>query len=147
MQLLLNAVDVVQLELFAVATLVAASLFSMGFLLGRVSRGAATVKVPLEVIHALASARGGFGAATAPARAKGVSDKVLHEVEAVLDHVRHEKDFKKAQQYTLHELERIAHDHGNSPELTDLHGKVEHAHDKHDIEVALEEFIEHAKHH
>jgi hypothetical protein len=141
-----SAVDIVQFQFFAVATLVAAGLFSMGFLLGRVSRRAGSVKVPLEVIHALASARGGFSAARMPAHAKGVSDAVVHEVEAILDHVRHEKDFKKAQTYTLHELERVEHDHGASPELTELHGKVEHAHDKHEIEVALEEFIEHAKH-
>lgn len=144
---LLSALNVAQLELLGVAAVVSATLFSMGFLLGRVSRRAATVKVPMEVIHALASAHAGLSAAAAPARAKGVSDKVLHEVEAILDHVRHEKDFKKAQEYTLHELERIAHDHGTTPELTELHGKVEHAHNKHDIEVALEEFIEHAKHH
>jgi hypothetical protein len=143
---LFSGVDLVQFQFFAVATLVAACLFSMGFLLGRVSRRAGSVKVPLEVIHALASARGGFSTARAPAFAKGVSDKVVHEVEAVLEHVRHEKDFKKAQEYTLHELERIEHDHGASAELTELHGKVEHAHDKHEIEVALEEFIAHNKH-
>ncbi len=143
MQLLQN-VDVVQFEIFAVAALLSASLFAIGFLLGRVSGKTKSVKVPMEVIHALASAR--FAVPLAAPMAK-TSDAVLHAIEAVLDHVHHEKDFKKAQEYALHEIEKIEHDHGATKELEDLHGKIEHAHNKGEIEAALKAFIDHAKAH
>jgi hypothetical protein len=143
MQLLQN-VDVLQFEIFAVAALLSASLFAIGFLLGRVSGKTKSVKVPMEVIHALASAR--FAVPHAAPMAKA-SDAVLHAVEAVLDHVHHEKDFKKAQEYALHEIEKIEHDHGATKELEDLHGKIEHAHNKGEIEAALQAYIDHAKAH
>jgi hypothetical protein len=145
---LLTGVDLVQLEFFAVAALMSASLFSIGFLLGRVSMKGGTVKVPMEVIHALAAPR--FEASQRnfrPAANESKHDKILHAVEAVLDHVKHEKDFKKAKEYALHEIEKIAHDHGETPELHDLHDKVDHAHNKAEIETALQEFIDHAKSH
>jgi len=142
MQLLQN-VDVVQFELFAVAALLSASLFAIGFMLGRVSGRSKSVKVPMEVIQALASAR--FEPRVA-LRSK-TSDAVLHAIEAVLDHVHKEPDFKKGQAYALHEIERIEHDHGKTKELEDLHHAVEHAHNKGEVEAALKAFIEHAKHH
>jgi hypothetical protein len=143
MQLLQN-VDVIQFEIFAVATLLSASLFAIGFLLGRMSGKTRSVKVPMEVIHALASAR--FDVPRSAPMAK-TSDAVLHAVEAVLDHVHKEKDFKKAQEYALHEIEKIEHDHGSTKELEDLHHKIEHAHNKAEIEAALQAFIDHAKAH
>lgn len=145
---LLTGVDLVQLEFFAVAALMSASLFSIGFLLGRVSMKGGTVKVPMEVIHALAAPR--FEATQRnfrPAMNESKHDAILHAVEALLDHVKHEKDFKKAKEYALHEIEKIAHDHGETPELHDLHEKVDHAHNKGEIETALQEFIDHAKSH
>jgi hypothetical protein len=144
---LLNSINVVQFELFAVAAVASALLFSLGYALGRLSRASATVKVPLEVIHALASARFASAAPLPVHSAKGGQADVVHAVEAILDHVKHEKDFKKAREYALHEIEKIEHDHGETHELSDLHHKVEAAHNKHDIEVALQEFIDHAKGH
>jgi hypothetical protein len=143
-----EAVNLVQFEFFAVAALLSASLFAIGFLIGRVSGRGKAVKVPMEVIHALASAR----LETPRLFAKGAADKdakgdVVHAVEAILDHVHHEKDFKKAQEYALHEIDKIEHDHGETKELNDLHHKIEHAHNKGEIEAALHDFIEHAKGH
>jgi hypothetical protein len=143
MQLLQN-MNVVQFEIFAVAALLSASLFAIGFLLGRVSSRTKSVKVPMEVIHALASAR--FDVPRSAPMSK-TSDAVLHAIEAVLDHVHKEGDFKKAQAYALHEIEKIEHDHGSTKELEDLHGKIEHAHNKGEIEAALKAFIDHAKAH
>jgi hypothetical protein len=102
----------------------------------------------MEVIHALAAPR--FEATQRnfrPATNESKHDAILHAVEALLDHVKHEKDFKKAKEYALHEIEKIAHDHGETPELHDLHEKVDHAHNKGEIETALQEFIDHAKSH
>lgn len=143
----LEAVNLAQFEFFAVAALLSAGLFAMGFLLGRVSVNRRDVKVPMEVIHALATAR--FEAPRAASRSseKDHGADILHAVEAILDHVHHEKDFKKAQQYALHEIEKIEHDHGKTKDLEDLHHKIEHAHNKGEIEAALKAFIDHAKGH
>ncbi len=142
----LESVSLVQFEFFAVATLLSASLFAIGYLLGRVSTKGKSVNVPMEVIHALASAR--LEQPQMPRlHAKASKADLIHAVEVVLDHVKHEKDFKKAQEYALHEIEKIEHDHGKTKELEDLHGKVAHAHNKGEIETALHDFIEHAKHH
>ena len=138
---LLESVSVIQFEIFAVAAALTAILFATGFLLGRLTKSH-SVRVPMEVIHALASAR--FSSAPL---AKGSNDgKILHDIEALLHHVEHEKDFAKAKAYALHELDRIMHDHGSNAELKDLHHKVEVAHNKHDIEVALHAYIDHHKH-
>ena len=149
-----SSVSLVQFEVFAVAALLSAGLFSVGFLLGRVSKKGQSVKVPMEVLHALATTRFDAGRLDASRfDARGGRDKdshadaILHAIEAVLDHVHHEKDFKKAQEYALHEIDKTAHDHGATPELTDLHKKVEHAHNKAEIEAALHAFIEHGKGH
>ena len=145
---LIDGVSVVQFEIFAVAALLSAGLFSIGFMLGRVSRKGQSVKVPMEVLHALATSR--FDVRSL--EAKGGHDKdahaeaILHAIEAVLEHVHHEKDFKKAQAYALHEIEKIEHDHGATPALKDLHDKVAHAHNKGEIEAALKAFIDHAHH-
>lgn len=139
----LESVSLVQFEFFAVAALLSASLFAIGFLLGRVSTAGKSVKVPMEVIHALATARLDMPRP----QSKGSKADLIHAVEAVLDHVKHEKDFKKAQEYALHEVEKIEHDHGKTKELEDLHHKIEHAHNKGEVEKALHDFIEHAKHH
>lgn len=139
----LNTINLVQFELVAVAAVASAILFSLGYAIGRLSRASATVKVPMEVIHALASARFASAAPLPAHTAKGSQADVTHAVEAILDHVKHEKDFKKAQTYALHEIEKIEHDHGDTKELQDLHHKVEQAHNKHDIEVALQDYIDH----
>ena len=145
---LMDGVNLVQFEFFAVAALLSAGLFAVGFLLGRVSRRGQSVKVPMEVLHALATTRFDVSKLDARATSKGGhGEAILHAVEAVLEHVHHEKDFKKAQEYAIHELDKIAHDHGATPELTDLHHKIEHAHNKGEIEAALKAFIDHAKHH
>ncbi len=150
---LIDSVSPVQFEVFAVAALLSAGLFSVGFLLGRMSKKGQSVKVPMEVLHALATTRFDAGRFdVSRLEAKGGRDKdahadaILHAIEAVLDHVHHEKDFKKAQEYALHEIEKIEHDHGATPELKDLHGKIEHAHNKGEIEAALKAFIDHAHH-
>ena len=75
---LLESVSVVQFEIFAVAAALTAILFATGFLLGRMTKSH-SVRVPLEVIHALASAR--FSSAPL---AKGSNDgKILHDIEAL----------------------------------------------------------------
>lgn len=144
---LLETVSLVQFEFFAVATFLSASLFAVGFLLGRVSGRGRSVKVPMEVIHALATTRFDSTRLVASAAEKDAKADTLHAVEALLDHVHHEKDFKKAQEYSLHEIEKIEHDHGKTKELEDLHDKIEHAHNKGEIEAALKDFIDHAKGH
>lgn len=144
---LIDGVSVAQFEVFAVAALLSAGLFSMGFLLGRVSGRSRSVKVPMEVIHALATTRFDAGRAVAEARDKDVhGDAILHGVEAILEHVHHEKDFHKAQEYALHEIEKLEHDHGATKELKELHDKVAHAHNKGEIEAALKAFIDHHHH-
>ncbi len=144
---LLESVNVVQFEIFAVAAALSAILFATGFVLGRLTKNH-SVRVPMEVIHALATAR--FAAAPLanhkPQTKGGDDAKILHDIEALLHHVEHEKDFGKAKAFALHELDRIIHDHGSNAELKDLHHKVEVAHNKHDIEVALHAYIDHHKH-
>jgi hypothetical protein len=104
------------------------------------------------VIHALASARFDAGAMGARLHAKGAHDKdahadaILHGVEAILKHVHDEKDFHKGQEYALHEIEKLEHDHGATKDLKDLHDKVAHAHNKGEVEAALKAFIDHAHH-
>lgn len=139
----LETINVVQFEIVAVAVVASAILFSLGYLIGRVSRANATVKVPMEVIHALASARFASASPVLRPMAKGSQADITHAIEAILDHVKHEKDFKKAQEYALHEIEKVEHDLGDSKDLQDLHHKVEAAHNKHDIEVALQDYIDH----
>lgn len=144
---LINSVTLVQFEVFAVAALLSGGLFSMGFLLGRVSKSR-SVKVPMEVIHALATPRFDARSTVAPAREKDAhAEAILHGVEAILKHVHDEKDFKKAQAYALHEIEKLEHDHGATKELKELHDKVAHAHNKAELEAALQAFIDHAHHH
>src|SRR5262249_24123823 len=127
--------------------LLSAGLFSMGFFLGRVTKDR-SVKVPMEVIHALATTRFDAARMMPMARDKDThADAILHGVAAILKHVHDEKDFKKAQEYALHEIEKLEHDHGATKELKELHGKVEHAHNKGEIEAALKAFIDHAHHH
>ena len=138
---LLQSVSLIQIEIFAVATLLSTVLFATGFMLGRVTKSH-SVRVPMEVIHALAAAR--FSAA--PMAKDSNEGKILHDIEALLHHVEHEKDFAKAKAFALHELDRIIHDYGSNAELKDLHHKVEVAHNKHDIEVALHAYIDHHKH-
>jgi hypothetical protein len=143
----LNSMSVVQFEFFAVATLLSVALFSIGFLLGRTSRSR-DVKVPVEVLHALATARFQapvMAAAAAPAKSNK-EDDIEHAIEALLDHVEHkEKDFKHAKDYALHELDRIIHDFGETPDLKELHKKIEAAHNIPEIVAALKWYIE--RHH
>jgi len=135
---LLNSVSLVQFEFFAVAALLSALLFSSGFLLGRVSKNR-DVKVPMEVLHALATTRFEATKFTAKANDKDAKeDKIEDEIEKILDHVEHhEKDFKHAKEYALHELDRVIHDFGATPDLTELHKKVEAAHNIAEIVAAL----------
>ena len=134
----LSSVSVIQFEIFAIAALLSAALFSGGFLLGRVSKNR-DVKVPMEVLHALAATRFDAHKAVAQTREKdSKEDQIEHEVEVLLDHVEHkEKDFKHAKDYTLHELDRIIHDFGSTPDLAELHKKVEAAHNIPEIVAAL----------
>jgi hypothetical protein len=155
----INAVTNVQLEFFSIAALVSMVLFSGGFILGRSSK-TRDVKVPMEVIHALATARAMPSvAAPTPAAPKAAAhtaahepqadskeDKIEDEIEHLLDHVEHhEKDFAHAKAHTIHELDRIIHDYGATPDLKDLHGKVEHAHNIPEIVAALKWYI--TRHH
>jgi len=141
----ITAATTAQLEFFSVAALVSMILFSGGYLLGRSSKSR-DVKVPLEVIHALASARPMPSLAAAAPRADSKEDKIEDEIEHLLDHVEHkEKDFAHAKAHTLHELDRIIHDYGSTPDLKDLHGKVEHAHNIPEIVAALKWYI--TRHH
>ncbi|MCE9521059.1 MAG: hypothetical protein K8S25_01345 [Alphaproteobacteria bacterium] len=134
----LSSVELVQLEFFAVAAVLSMVLFSSGFLLGRVSKNR-DVKVPMEVLHALAATR--FDAPKFAVKANdkdAKEDKIEDEIEKILDHVEHhEKDFKHAKDYTLHELDRVIHDFGATPDLTELHKKVEAAHNIPEIVAAL----------
>jgi hypothetical protein len=137
----ITAATTAQLEFFSVAALVSMILFSGGYLLGRSSKNR-DVKVPLEVIHALASARSMPMMASAAPHADSKEDKIEDEIEHLLDHVEHhEKDFAHAKAHTLHELDRIIHDYGSTPDLKDLHGKVEHAHNIPEIVAALKWYI------
>ena len=154
----INAVTNAQLEFFSIAAMVSMVLFSGGFVLGRSSKSR-DVKVPMEVIHALAAARAVPAAAMHAAAAKveahaqahapqadSKEDKIEDEIEHLLDHVEHhEKDFAHAKAHTLHELDRIIHDYGSTPDLKDLHGKVEHAHNIPEIVAALKWYI--TRHH
>jgi len=135
---ILSEVSPAQFEFFAVAALLSALLFSGGFLLGRSSKSRA-VKVPMEVLHALAATRFDAGRVAVKAQEKeSKEDQIEHEVEVLLDHIEHkEKDFKHAHEYALHELDRIIHDFGATPDLTELHKKVEAAHSVADIVAAL----------
>ena len=144
----INALTTAQLEFFSVAALVSMILFSGGFLLGRSSRNR-DVKVPLEVIHALASARvmphvsskAVRADASAP-KADSKEDKIEDEIEHLLDHVEHhEKDCAHAKAHTLHELDRIIHDYGSTPDLAELHKKVEATHNIPEIVAALKWYI------
>jgi len=134
----LSSVSPVQIEIFAVAALLSAMLFSVGFLLGRVSKNR-DVKVPMEVLHALAATRFDTAKfAVKPNDKDAKEDKIEDEIEKILDHVEHhEKDFKHAKEYALHELDRVIHDFGATPDLTDLHKKVEAAHNIPEIVAAL----------
>jgi hypothetical protein len=137
----ITAATTAQLEFFSVAALVSMILFSGGYLLGRSSKNR-DVKVPLEVIHALASARSMPMMAAAAPRADSKEDKIEDEIEHLLDHVEHhEKDFAHAKAHTIHELDRIIHDYGATPDLKELHGKVEHAHNIPEIVAALKWYI------
>lgn len=143
----LNSMSVVQFEFFAVATLMAAALFSMGFMIGRTSRSR-DVKVPVEVLHALATARFQAPAmmGAVPHAKASKEDEIEHAIEALLDHIEHkEKDFKHAKEYALHELDRIIHDFGETPDLKELHKKVEAAHNIPEIVSALKWYID--RHH
>ena len=143
----MNSINLVQFQAFAVAALLSAGLFSMGFVLGRFSNRSKSVKVPLEVIHALTSNRfTPTHAAKLGGLDKGHDDDVLHAVEAILAHVHAEKDFKKAQEYAVHEIEKLENDHGHTHDLDDLLDKVAHAHNKAELEAALKDFIDHHKH-
>lgn len=142
-----SSINLAQFQVFAVAALLSAGLFSMGFVLGRISNRSKSVKVPMEVIHALASNR--FPAVPAKKLGgleKGHDDDVLHAVEEILAHVHAEKDFKKAQAYAVHEIEKLENDHGHTHDLDDLLDKVSHAHNKAELEAALKDFIDHHKH-
>lgn len=147
---LLSSVDaatLVQLQFFAVAAVLSTFLFSAGFFLGRSSRGR-DVKVPVEVLHALATTRFEVARAAPPApRAKeSHEDAIEHEIEALLDHIEHkEKDFKHAHEYALHEIDRIIHDHGETPDLKELRKKVDAAHNIPEIVAALKWYIQ--RHH
>ena len=137
----ITAATTAQLEFFSVAALLSMILFSGGYLLGRSSKSR-DVKVPLEVIHALASARSMPTMAAAAPRADSKEDKIEDEIEHLLDHVEHhEKDFAHAKAHTIHELDRIIHDYGSTPDLKELHGKVEHAHNIPEIVAALKWYI------
>jgi len=150
----INAVTNAQLEFFSIAAVVSMVLFSGGFILGRSSKSR-DVKVPMEVIHALASARAVPAAAMHVASARveagaqahapqadSKEDKIEDEIEHLLDHVEHhEKDFAHAKAHTIHELDRIIHDYGATPDLKELHGKVEHAHNIPEIVAALKWYI------
>lgn len=143
----LNSMSVVQFEFFAVAAILSAALFSIGFLLGRTSRSR-DVKVPVEVLHALATARFQAPVVTGPVLHAKASkeDDIEHAIEALLDHVEHkEKDFKHAKEHALHELDRIIHDFGETPDLKELHKKIEAAHNIPEIVAALKWYIE--RHH
>lgn len=144
----LNEVTLVQFEFFAVAALLSVVLFSAGFALGRTSRSR-DVKVPVEVLHALATTRFQapvMAAAAAAAPKANKEDDIEHAIEALLDHVEHkEKDFKHAKDYTLHELDRIIHDFGETPDLKELHKKVEAAHNIPEIVAALKWYVQ--RHH
>ena len=66
------------------------------------------------------------------------------QIEHLLDHVEHhEKDFAHAKAHTLHELDRIIHDYGSTPDLKELHGKVEHA----QLEAGLQQVQGHRRAH
>ena len=101
----INAATTAQLEFFSVAALISMILFSGGFVLGRSSKNR-EVRVPLEVIHALASARAMPHVEASAVKTDSKEDKIEDEIEHILDHVEHhEKDFKHAKDYTLHERE------------------------------------------
>ncbi len=137
----INAVTVTQLEFFAVAIVLAMTVFSGGFVLGRSTRSR-EVKVPVEVLHALASARFMPSADAGHAKNDSKEDKIEDEIEHLLDHVEHhEKDFAHAKAHVLHELDRIIHDYGSTPDLKELHSKVEHAHNIPEIVAALKWYI------
>ena len=146
----IDAATLMQLQFFAVAAVLSTFLFSAGFFLGRSSRGR-DVKVPIEVLHALATPRFDVArASAAPARAprakESHEDAIEHEVEALLDHIEHkEKDFKHAHDYALHEIDRIIHDHGETPDLKELRKKVAAAHNIPEIIAGLKWYIE--RHH
>jgi hypothetical protein len=135
---ILSSVSLLHFEIFAVAAMLSAALFSGGFLLGRATRSR-DVKVPMEVLHALAATRFDVHKASAKPKEKdSKEDQIEHEIEALLDHVEHhEKDFKHAKEHTLHELDRIIHDFGATPDLKELHKKVEAAHNIPEIVAAL----------
>ncbi|MEQ1754820.1 MAG: hypothetical protein ABL973_11885 [Micropepsaceae bacterium] len=141
----INALTTAQLEFFSVAALLTMTIFSGGFVLGRSSKSK-DVKVPLEVIHALASARVSPRMDAAAPKADSKEDKIEDEIEHLLDHVEHhEKDFAHAKAHTLHELDRIIHDYGATPDLGELHKKVEHTHNIPEIVAALKWYI--TRHH
>lgn len=136
-----NAVTTTQLEFFAVAVVLTMTVFSGGFVLGRTTRSR-EVKVPVEVLHALASARFMPRTDASHAKADNKEDKIEHEIEALLDHVEHhEKDFAHAKSHVIHELDRIIHDYGSTPDLAELHKKVEHTHNIPEIVAALKWYI------
>ena len=141
----INELTTAQLEFFAVATILVMIVFSAGFAFGRSTRSR-EVKVPVEVLHALATAR--FSPrmeARAPSN-DSKEDKIEDEIEHLLDHVEHhEKDFNHAKAHVLHELDRIIHDYGSTPDLAELHKKVEGAHDIPEIVAALKWYI--SRHH
>ena len=140
----INELTTAQLEFFAVATILVLIVFSAGFGLGRSTRSR-EVKVPVEVLHALATAR--FARMDSRgARNDSKEDKIEDEIEHLLDHVEHhEKDFNHAKAHVLHELDRIIHDYGSTPDLKELHNKVEHAHNIPEIVAALKWYI--SRHH
>ena len=141
----INAATTAQLEFFSVAALISMILFSGGFVLGRSSKNR-EVRVPLEVIHALASARAMPHVEASAVKTDSKEDKIEDEIEHILDHVEHhEKDFKHAKDYTLHELDRVIHDYGNTPDLGELHKKVEVSHNIPEIVAALKWYI--TRHH
>jgi hypothetical protein len=141
----INQVTTAQLEFFAVATILVMIVFATGFVFGRSTRSR-EVKVPVEVLHALATARFSPRMDGRGARADSKEDKIEDEIEHLLDHVEHhEKDFNHAKAHVLHELDRIIHDYGSTPDLAELHKKVEHAHNIPEIVAALKWYI--SRHH
>ena len=82
----LNNVSAVQVEIFAIAALLSAGLFSFGFMMGRVSKNR-DVKVPMEVLHALAATRFDASHVVAKASEKDAKeDKIEDEIEKILCH-------------------------------------------------------------
>jgi hypothetical protein len=141
----INELTTAQLEFFAVATILVLIVFSAGFGLGRSTRSR-EVKVPVEVLHALATARFSPRMDVRGASNDSKEDKIEDEIEHLLDHVEHhEKDFNHAKAHVLHELDRIIHDYGSTPDLAELHKKVEAAHNIPEIVAALKWYI--SRHH